>query len=262
MLKAETLMETMLLKKIWPIWPLVILISCGAGKPSVSKQAPEHRPWTQLLRKHVDAAGMVSYEGFIEDRAALKAYLDTLAAHHPDKDSWSKDEQLAYWINTYNAFTIELILQHYPLESIKDIKRWNIPFLNTPWTIKFIKLGGKKYTLDKIEHRIIRKQFEEPRIHFALVCAAVSCPKLRREAYVAEKLDTQLQEQGRDFLSADSKNSIATDKLELSAIFNWFSGDFKTNGTLIEYIRQFTDVEIQDDANISYKDYNWQLNDQ
>lgn len=241
---------------------LLVFSSCSAASPQVGAVAPSHQQWDVLVKKHVDGNGMVNYQGFLNDRDALQQYLDTLSAHHPDANAWSADEQLAYWINAYNAFTVELILRHYPVQSIKDVKRWNIPFLNTPWTIKFIELGGKTYDLDALEHKIIRKQFNEPRIHFALVCAAISCPKLRQEAYTAERLDKQLSDQARDFLNNPSKNEVTANQLELSAIFNWFKGDFTQNGSLIDFIRPYTDVDINPDATISFKSYSWQLNNQ
>lgn len=239
---------------------LTMLFSCSEAKVRKADTAPDHTAWTKLLKKLVNENGDVDYLGFMAHKAELQAYLQTLSDHHPDPDKWTEEEQLAYWINAYNAFTVELIIDNYPLESIKDIKRWNIPFLNTPWTIKFIKLGGKKYNLDAIEHKILRKQFNEPRIHFAIVCASISCPRLLNEAYTADRLNEQLDLQARHFINTLSKNRISADKLELSKLFSWFSGDFTENGTLIEYLNKYADVQINPDAEISYLDYNWKLN--
>ena len=239
---------------------LIMLFSCSEAKVRRSDTAPDHSAWTRLLQKMVTEEGKVDYLAFMAHEAELQAYLQTLSDHHPDKEKWTQEEQMAYWINAYNAFTVQLIIEHYPLESIKDIKRWNIPFLNTPWTIKFIKIGGKRYNLDAIEHKILRKQFNEPRIHFAIVCASISCPRLLNEAYTADKLTEQLNMQAKHFINDLSKNRISPDKLQISKIFSWFSGDFTKNGTLIEYLNKYADEQINPDAEISYLDYNWNLN--
>lgn len=224
---------------------------------------PSHAAWDALLKKWVDQRGMVDYKGFGQDRKQLQAYLRTLEAHPPQEKAWSKEEQLAYWINAYNAYTIELILQHYPVESIEDIKVGSMfAYVKSPWHIKFIPIGGRKLDLNTIEHTIIRPTFKEPRIHFALVCAAQSCPKLRQEAYVPERLEAQLSEQARTFLNDPNKNTIRSDKLELSKIFEWFQEDFTEGRTLQEAISEYSGVPVQANAPVSYRFYSWKLNEQ
>lgn len=240
---------------------LTLLVACGAGKPELSDISPSHELWNKLVKEHVSTDGDVDYQGFLEEKAQLAKYLDLLSSHHPNPNTWTREELLAYWINAYNAYTIELILRHYPLESIKDIKRWNIPFLNTPWQIKFFSIGGKKYDLNAIEHQILRKQFDEPRIHFAINCASVSCPPLRNEAYTAERLEEQLRDQAFLFINDPTKNTIAKDKVQLSKIFSWFKGDFTKKSSLIEYLNQYTKLTIDPSADISYQEYNWELNE-
>jgi len=240
---------------------LLLFVACAAGQPKLSDTPPPHELWDELVKTYVKADGNVDYKGFLQDREKLTQYLDLLGSHHPNPDTWTKEEQLAYWINAYNAFTVELILRNYPLESIKDIKRLFIPLVNTPWDIKFFTLGGEKYNLDQIEHDILRKQFEEPRIHFAINCASFSCPQLRAEAYTAEKLEQQLQEQTILFINNADKNIISKDEVQLSKIFSWFSGDFTKKGSLIEYLNQYAKTIISSDAEIDYLDYNWELNE-
>jgi hypothetical protein len=237
--------------------------SCGSiALPDSQASPPNHQPWTLLLQKHVDEKGLVDYKSFQQDRPALQAYLSSLEAQ-PPAPHWTEAEQLAYWINAYNAFTIELVLEHYPLESIKDIgSRIQVPFVNTPWDIKFIKPGGREYHLNNIEHNIIREEFDEPRIHFALVCAAYSCPKLRREAYTSEKLDSQLNEQAREFLENPNKNQISRRALKISKLFDWYRDDFTRQGSLIDFLNQHTDVAIAPNASLSYMEYDWRLNEQ
>lgn len=227
----------------------------------MADKAISHSAWTSLLGKYVDTNGNVDYLGFKKDVKKLDAYLKVLESNAPNPKKWSKNEQLAYWINAYNAFTIKLIVDNYPVKSIKDIGG-SIPFVNSPWDIKFIEIGGDKLDLNNIEHGIIRKHFEEPRIHFAVNCASYSCPKLRREAYTAEKLDAQLSEQAKDFLSDTTKNKIGDGKsVQLSKLFTWFSGDFKQDGkSVIEFINEYSKTKISNDAKIDYLDYKWNLN--
>jgi len=225
-----------------------------------AQKAPSHQQWDKLLKKQVNAAGMINYKGFQKDKAELDAYLKTLSDNAPQKN-WSQNDQKAFWINAYNAYTVSLILQHYPVKSIKDIAG-KIYKINTPWDIKFITIGGKKYDLNNIEHGILRKNFDDPRIHFALVCAAMSCPRLRNEAYSGAKLDAQLEDAGREFLNDKSKNNITAGKAGLSKYFSWYKGDFTKNGSLTDFINKYSQTKINRDTKISSLDYNWNLNEQ
>ncbi|MCP9747876.1 DUF547 domain-containing protein, partial [Lacihabitans sp. CS3-21] len=172
------------------------------------------------------------------------------------------DCKLAYWINAYNAFTIQLILDNSEndLKSIKDIgDKIKIPFVNTPWDVKFINIGGKKMDLNNIEHGIIRKQFKEPRIHFALVCAAKSCPPLRNEAFTAERLNEQLNNQAEKFINDTSKNKISKSSASISKIFDWYGMDFKPT-SIIDILNKYSKTKLDSKAKISYATYDWSLN--
>jgi Protein of unknown function, DUF547 len=220
-----------------------------------------HAQLDALLKKHVAPSGKVNYRGFIKDSLQLNQYLKLLS-DNPPQNSWSREDRLAYWINAYNAFTVQLIIRHYPLKSIKDIgSKVKIPFVNTPWDIKFIRIGKEKYDLNNIEHGILREKFKEPRIHFAIVCASVSCPKLLNEAYTGSEVNQQLDTQARSFLNDNSRNRITANTAQLSQIFNWFRGDFTRNGTLTEFINRYSNVKINKNAKLSYLDYNWGLNE-
>ncbi|MEM8895912.1 MAG: DUF547 domain-containing protein [Bacteroidota bacterium] len=221
-----------------------------------------HETWDALLKKYVKADGSVDYKGIQSEKAQLDSYLRSLEANPPNKEKWTDKEQIAYWINAYNAYTVDLILQYYPVGSIKDIgSAIQIPFVNTPWDIKFIEIGGEKYDLNNIEHGILRADFEEPRIHFAVNCASFSCPALRAEAYTGDKLETQLDEQARLFINDDRKNQISKGSAELSKLFSWYSGDFNDNMSVEEYINQYADTQITEETDIDYLDYDWSLND-
>ena len=234
-----------------------------AWADATSSGPVDHSIYDQLLKKYVDERGQVNYKGFKKEQAEFKKYLDLLSKN-PPAASWSKNEQMAYWINAYNAFTIQLILDHYPVQSIKDIgSKIQIPFVTTPWAIKFISIGKEKMSLDNIEHGTLRKKFDDPRIHFALVCASKSCPRLRNEAYMAEKLDRQLDDQGRDFLNNPAKNAITPKQASLSKYFDWYKGDWQDNGKSIEeWVNRYSKTKINSNTKISFMDYNWNLNEQ
>ena len=214
-------------------------------------QLIDHGLFNELLQKHVSVQGNVDYKGFELDKAKLKSYIRSLGEHTPS-DSWTKEDKLAYWINAYNALTIDLILRNPKVNSIKDIKN--------PWNQRLWKLGDNWYDLNEIEHKILRKM-EEPRIHFAIVCASVSCPKLQNHAFVGSNIDNQLSRATKEFLNDPSKNVLTKNNLTLSKIFDWFSKDFKQNGTLIDFLNRYSDIEISPKASINYKDYDWNLND-
>lgn len=243
---------------------LIGLVSCNGrfhqGDPASA--LPSHQIWDELLRKHVTPEGKVNYKGFIKDSALLNQYLDTLSQHPPNKNSWSKEEQLVYWINAYNAFTVKLIASHYPVSSIRDLHpKLYVPLLNTVWHIKFFKIGGLDFNLDEIEHSILRKEFNEPRIHFAIVCASYSCPPLRNEAFVAEKIEEQLASQAILFINDSNRNIIRKEKIQISKIFSWFSDDFSKENTLIDFLNQYSKIKIDREANVDYLEYNWMLNE-
>ena len=217
----------------------------------------DHQLWSELLQIHVDESGKVSYDGFMKDSAKLADYL-SIVSHHPPGVNWSEADKLAYWINAYNAFTVQLILDHYPLKSIKDISN-GLPMINSPWDIKFFNIGNISMDLNTIEHEILRKQFEEPRIHFAINCASVSCPKLRNEAYTAQRLDFQLEDQTIAFLNNPEKNRISESETRLSPIFDWFTSDFTKQTDLISFLQAYQ-VRMNTNNPIKYMEYNWSLN--
>ena len=212
----------------------------------------DHKSWDSLLKKYVDENGFVDYKGFLNDREKLTNYLEYLSLNTPDSN-WSVQEKLAYYINLYNAATVELILENYPIKSIKDI--------NNPWGKSIIKLGDEKNSLEDLEHSILRKM-NEPRIHFAINCASYSCPNLLNEAFVASKIEEQLENVSYSFINGN-KNDITETNPKISKIFKWFKKDFKIGGrdNLIGFINKYSSTKIDSDADIDFKDYNWSLNE-
>jgi hypothetical protein len=241
----------------------LLLVALFTGLNSTRAQYKiSHEAFDSLLKKYVSISGTVNYKGFKADSSALNSYLYHLGQNPPNK-TWTQEEQITYWINAYNAFTIKLIIQHYPIKSIREIgSSIQIPFVNTPWDLKFIRIGKESMDLNHIEHGILRKEFNEPRIHMALVCASKSCPILLNEAYLPEKLDKQLSQQTKAFLSDPYRNKISADKPQLSMIFKWYGGDFSKNGgSVTSFVNAYSIIKIKSNAKISYLEYDWSLNE-
>ncbi len=218
-------------------------------KGSIKK--PIHSTFNRLLQKHVSNNGNVDYKGFKKDQTLLRNYIASLGKNMPI-ENWTKEDKLAYWMNAYNAMTIDLIIRNYPINSIKDI--------NKPWDQRLWKLGSKWYNLNDIEHQILRKM-NEPRIHFGIVCASFSCPKLINQAFTASNLESQLTSATKDFLADKNRNNISQNSMKLSKIFQWFAKDFKKDGSLIDFLNKYSEITISNKAKKSYLNYNWSLNE-
>ena len=208
-----------------------------------------------LLRKYVDPNGLVDYNGFFKDKNKLNDYLSTLAESVPN-DNWTVNQEKSYWINVYNAFTIKLVVDNYPVKSILDINQ------GKPWDLSFIKLGEKLYTLNQIENEILRKKFNDPRIHFAINCASISCPKLLPEAYNPSKLENQLELMTAAFINNKDRNSVSTSVIKISKLFDWFKEDFSDSGGVVPFISKYIDMDISAQTKVIYQDYNWNINQQ
>lgn len=250
----------------------------------LSASAFDHSPWTALLQKHVEPfnenrATAADYAGFAADRTDLTRYLSSLSAvTEAEFDAWPRDEQLAFLINVYNAWTVELILTRYPdLDSIRDLGS----LLRSPWKQRFIPLFGAERTLDEVEHDMIRGEsrdyagYNEPRIHFAVNCASIGCPALLTEAFTGADLEQQLDRATRRFLNDHSRNRWADGDLEVSSIFRWYRSDFEAGwkgaDSLGAFLALYADelgvptdqrAALSDDnMRIRFLDYDWALND-
>lgn len=212
---------------------------------------PQHTAWTALLQRHVHA-GAVDYAGLKKDEGELDAYLRQLASVKRDEfDAFGRGAQLAFRINAYNAFAVRLILDHYPVASIRDIG-----FLpGAAFRSSFIPFLGESVSLDEVEAGL--RQMGDPRIHFAIVCASKSCPELRAEAYQSADLDRQLEDATERFLSDRSKNRVEGGTLYLSSIFKWYRDDFtRAAGSLEGYVAGHG---LRGER-IGFLDYDWSLN--
>ncbi|MBI4566415.1 MAG: DUF547 domain-containing protein [Planctomycetes bacterium] len=233
----------------------------AAGAAQARQFDHSHPLWDKVLKEHVKD-GRVDYAAIQKHPSALKAYLSALeAVDRATYESWSEERKIAFWLNAYNAYTVKLIVDHYPVNSIKDLGGWFSSVFNK----EFIPLkrlrDGRTISLNDIEHETLRKDFSEPRIHFALVCASKGCPPLRGEPYVGERLDQQLDEQAKVFLNDRERNryDAKTKTLYLSKIFDWFSEDFeKKAGSVAKYVSRF--LKTSEDARIRFLDYDWSLN--
>ena len=211
-----------------------------------------HEAWDKLSKVYVSSNGKVNYKGFKTKLTAIDSYLLHLQNTPPTK-TWSKNEKLAYWFNLYNASTVHLIVTNYPVKSIKDING------GKPWDKKFIKSGTHLYSLNDIENTIVRPNYNEPRLHVAFNCAAVSCPNLLNGAFLPMKLNTQLNSLSKKWLVNTSKNKITGDAIEISQIFDWYKGDFKAG--VINFINKHNTLKVNPTATVTYMKYNWELNE-
>lgn len=230
---------------------IFVAVVSGLAFSPAPQTAPSHQAWHDQLQAYVSSSGSVNYQEWKQNSARLDGYLAELESNAPSS-GWSRNEQLAYWINAYNAYTVKLILDNYPIRSITD--------LGTPWDKKFINIGGTSYSLNDIEHNILREKLKEYRVHFAVNCASVSCPPLLNKAYKASNVEQLLDQQARRFINDARYNDIAGSELALSKIFDWYGADFKKSGTLIEYLNKYAETAIPADATVGFKDYNWNLN--
>lgn len=236
-----------------------------------------HSQWDTLLKKNVvvlneGRVSKVNYSDFKKELPLLDRYLESLSSvSRDDYLLWTKKQQLSFLINSYNAFTIKLILEHYPVKSIKDIGS----FFKSPWKIEFISLLGRMVSLDDIEHNMIRAQgvFDEPRIHVALVCASVGCPALKNRAFTPDNLEMLLESGLVDFLSDKTRNRFNRDKgvFEVSKIFKWYGDDFKKRyGSVHGLVKKYQKYLVssreelltvkQKEVKVKFLDYDWNLN--
>lgn len=208
-----------------------------------------HQDFDDLLAKYVTKAGKVNYKGLKGELAKLDGYLDQLGS--ADISSLGKDDKLVFWINAYNAFTIKKILNNYPLGSITDLDG------GKPWDVKWIDIDGRKLSLNNIENDIIRPEFSEPRIHFAVNCAAKSCPPLMNRAWKSSTLEADLSAQTKAFLSNGSYNTISAGSASVSKIFEWYAEDFADLSAFLSKYSIFQGSK----SDITYQEYDWSLNE-
>lgn len=245
---------------------IISLLICLGAVSAVQAFDHSHAVLDGVLSLAVNASG-VNYAKLKNDCAPLNSYLDSLAAvSEVEFKGFTKDQQMALLINLYNAATLKLVVVHYPVKSIKEISAAS----GGPWKQPVIKWLGKSITLDALENEILRPTFQDPRVHFAINCASIGCPALRNQAFQADQLQAQLDEQTREFLKDRSKNRLdaKTKTLYLSSIFDWFKADFVgKSGSVEKFISPFVDANdraVIEKGGLTLKstDYSWSLNQQ
>jgi len=238
---------------------ILCFLIMGLTTTAFAVQGVDHSLYSGLLKKYVKD-GVVNYQGFKNEESVLDKYLKVLEA--VDSKTLSRNEQFAFFINAYNAWTIKLILSGYPgIRSIKDMGS----LFKSPWKKKISRIDGKIITLDDIEHNILRPRFKDPRVHFAINCAAKSCPPLRSEPYRVGDLEQQLEEMTRAFINDLKNNRLEDNTLYVSSIFKWFKEDFNKN--IIDFFLKYAKEDLKEQLeankekiNVKYLDYDWSLN--
>ena len=240
-----------------PVVFLTVAVVLALARPADA--VVDHSPWDALLKRYVDADGRVAYRDLqAHDRPAFERYLATLA--QAQVEGMTEAEEKAFWINAYNAAIVNGVLQGYTAENVFARKRF--------FSWYTLPVAGRDRSPDEIEHQILRQKFHDPRIHFALVCASTSCPKLRQEAYVAERLDQQLTDAARAFINDPARNRLDPQQLALSRIFQWFAEDFvRSAGSVPGFVQRFVNDDKKEiletrKADLHYLQYNWTLNAQ
>lgn len=246
--------------ELWPRWQ--------ANDPG-SRIAVDHGAWDRFVGRHVvagaDGIHRVRYGGVeAGDRAALRAYLEGLAAAPVSR--LARAEQRAYWINLYNALTVQVVLERYPVRSIRDIAISPGLFAVGPWGRKLIRVEGEELSLDDIEHRILRPIWRDPRIHYALNCASIGCPNLQRRAFTAANAEAMLDEAARAFVNHPRGARVENGRVLLSSIYVWFRADFGADDSgVIAHLRRYAGAELAAAlatvTRVGDGGYDWALND-
>jgi Protein of unknown function, DUF547 len=232
---------------------IFILVLCLQASLAFSQNAS----FNTLLEKYVSTTGKVNYKGLKTEKEVLAAYIKTLQASMPSKDA-TKATRMAYWINAYNALTINLIVTNYPLQTTSGSAISKITDLDAgkPWDVKRYTFDGKKLSLNDIENTILRPM-GDARVHFAINCAAKSCPPLLNKAFTAENLETLLEQRTRSFINS-SANKLQANEITVSKIFDWYGKDF---GNVAEFVAKYTKTKVNPTAKVLFGEYNWGLND-
>ena len=242
--------------KLWPRW---------AQQNAESTKTVNHDSWNQLLNRYVvesdDGINRFAYKSVTrEDKQQLSQYLSTLA--DTQISQYNRDQQRAFWINLCNALTIEVILDKYPVESIRDISSGF--FSSGPWSLDLISIEGEALTLDDIEHRILRPIWQDSRIHYAVNCASLGCPNLQKQAFTANNTEALLNQAATEFINHPRAVAVDDNGLKVSSIYNWFEDDFGGENGVITHIKQFAgnqlSNQLKDINDIDDYHYDWRLN--
>ncbi len=247
-------MKTLLLQVLVLFSLLCNASESNAFEDKVSEEAPRmnYMLWKQVLDKFVDVNGRVDYAGLKRNPKEFNAFVKKIQ-NWPLVNGLEQQEIMAFWINVYNVFAIKLVLDNYPLNSIKEVSK--------PWDTKFFTIGGREMSLGMVEHEILR-DFGDARIHFAINCASMSCPPIAKVPYTSRNLDKLLEKQTRKYINNSVNNKITNKEYKLSQLFKWFKKDFVVHaGSVKQFINNYSTVKIGKQSNAGYIRYNWDLNE-
>lgn len=235
----------------------LLLATSGYAADNSGLQAP----WSKLLQRHVTPDGRLNYTGLLEEEDEVLDYLQSLRKVKPDPQTWTHADTEAFWINTYNAAATYLILQYYPVTSINDIRVKVVGGNKSPWEAPVVNVGGQSYSLNQIEREMLRNQFHDPRVHFALMYGAASGPAILAEAYDGARLSQQLDQQARRFLNDPAFNQLTPQHVQLSGLFEAYGAEFGNEAQLLEFVNQYARVPVLPTAKVEYLSFSWALND-
>lgn len=239
------------------------LVLCMLYTKTLAADSPAqvHQLWNELLFKHVTSDGRVDYQGFLDDEEKLAEYLQVLAQTTPNEQTWTRDDVKAFWLNVYNATTVSVVLEYYPVNSLNTIRLKSANGFSL-WEAPTIFVAGREYSLNQVERTQLRDKFQDPRIHFALVSGAVSSPVLRNEAYEGRRLHAQLEEQTQRFLTDPLLNTITPEHVQLSSLFDWYSAEFGADtNALLAFINSYLRAPVAVTAKVDFLPFDWRLND-
>ena len=258
---------------------LLLVLACGGALaapkakllPGMNQHDPNsrvkvpHKTWDDFLRQYLtyqDGVAVVDYTAAVSEADALQDYLDYLA--QVPVHSLNRTEQLVFWFNLYNALTVKVVLDNYPVSSIKDISSGL--FSSGPWQDKLIVVAAKQLSLNDIEHRILRPIWQDMRIHYAVNCASISCPNLMMQAFSADQVEQMLEDAATAYINHPRGVTVKNGRLEVSSIYNWYAVDFGTSdAAIIAHFKQYANPELraqlQGITSLADDHYNWSLND-
>ena len=218
------------------------------------------RPWSALLRHHVTPDGRLDYEALLDEELELLGYLQSLRKVKPAEQGWSPDETKAFWLNTYNAAATNLVLEFYPISSINDIRVKEMGGYKSAWEAPVVNVGGRDYSLNQIEQEMLRDQYHDPRVHFALMYGAASAAPVLPEAYDGSRLNQQLDEQAHRFLNDSAFNQLSPQHVRLSALFQSYAAEFGSDIQIVAFVNRYASVPVLPTATIDYLSFSWALN--
>ncbi|MCC3158365.1 DUF547 domain-containing protein [Hymenobacter sp. 15J16-1T3B] len=241
------------------LW-LTLLISTGARADNNTLELL-HQPWDDLLKRNVQADGRLSYADLAEHDDQLRGYLQALRRTTPQA-AWSRQDQAAFWLNVYNAYTVHLAVEYYPVQRLSDIKVKTVGGYRSVWEAPEVNVGGKQYSLNQIEREILPRLLpQDPRRFLALHCAAASSPTLLPEAFSGPQLDAQLDAQARRFVNDATRNQLTPAAVQVSSVFDWHAAEFGDAARLVAFLNRYAQTPVAPTATVQYLPYDWSLNE-